>query len=73
MQEQAHRVLLGLLPCSRTGWGTAVAALQPTGGWLHIHSNVNCKHHSPREWAADTAAEVAQITCAQRPPWSQCI
>ncbi|KAK9803237.1 hypothetical protein WJX73_008212 [Symbiochloris irregularis] len=59
----AHRVLLGLLPCSRTGWEAAVAALQPSGGWVHIHGNVNCKHCSPREWAAQAVAQIEKIAC----------
>ena len=36
----ADRVNLGLLPSSRGGWATAVAALKPAGGRLHIHENV---------------------------------
>eukprot|EP00798_Chlamydomonas_sp_ICE-L_P031886 gene31886-6189_t len=35
----ADRVLLGLLPSSEGGWAAAVAALKPTGGWLHVHEN----------------------------------
>lgn len=36
----ADRVLLGLLPSSRGGWVTALAALKPRGGVLHLHENV---------------------------------
>lgn len=39
-QGVADRVCLGLLPSSRTGWATALRALKPAGGWLHVHENV---------------------------------
>lgn len=34
------RVSLGLLPSAEGGWRTAIKALGPDGGWLHIHANV---------------------------------
>jgi len=37
----ADRVLLGLLPHAEMSWETAVKALKPRGGVLHVHSNVN--------------------------------
>ena len=36
----ADRVNLGLIPSSEEGWPLAVAALKPTGGWVHVHDNV---------------------------------
>ncbi|KAK1326195.1 tRNA wybutosine-synthesizing protein 2/3/4 [Acorus calamus] len=37
----ADRVCLGLLPTSEASWCTAVSALRPEGGILHVHGNVN--------------------------------
>ena len=38
----ADRVNVGLIPSSEEGWPAACTALKPsTGGWLHIHGNVN--------------------------------
>eukprot|EP00794_Sanderia_malayensis_P016952 gene16952-18659_t len=38
----ADRVNLGLIPSSESSWSTACACLKPrSGGWLHIHANVN--------------------------------
>jgi len=36
----ADRVLLGLIPTSEMSWATGVKALKPTGGWMHVHENV---------------------------------
>ncbi|KAK9861886.1 hypothetical protein WJX84_010417 [Apatococcus fuscideae] len=62
----ADRVLMGLIPSSRIGWGTAVAALKPSGGILHLHENVS----DSRE-AADVTAVLdgldAGATQAGRP------
>ena len=35
-----HRVNLGLIPSSKSGWHLAIQALRETGGWLHVHENV---------------------------------
>ena len=35
-----HRVNLGLIPSSKSGWHLAIQALRETGGWLHVHGNV---------------------------------
>ena len=37
----ADRVLLGLIPSSRSAWGTALRVLRPRGGMLHVHYNVS--------------------------------
>lgn len=42
-QGVADRVLLGLLPSSKGGWATALAALKPQGGFLHLHENVKVR------------------------------
>ncbi|CAJ1966223.1 unnamed protein product [Cylindrotheca closterium] len=38
--NQFDRISLGLLPSAEGGWRTAIKALGPNGGWLHIHANV---------------------------------
>eukprot|EP00808_Paulinella_micropora_P012010 g14652.t1 len=40
LRDSADRVSLGLLPSSEEGWPIALTALQPAGGWLHVHANV---------------------------------
>jgi len=37
---QADRVHLGLLPSSEAAWQAAVRCLRDSGGWLHVHMNV---------------------------------
>ncbi|KAI0497892.1 hypothetical protein KFK09_021130 [Dendrobium nobile] len=44
----ADRVCLGLLPSSESSWRTAVRALRPQGGLLHIHGNV--KDSEEKSW-----------------------
>ena len=39
------RVNLGLIPSSDISWKTAVKALKPTGGVLHIHTNVEERYN----------------------------
>eukprot|EP00210_Caulerpa_lentillifera_P009018 g8607.t1 len=48
----ADRVLLGLLPTSQGGWKTAIEALKPSGGWLHLHENV--KDIAEMDWTQNT-------------------
>ncbi|RJU80055.1 MAG: hypothetical protein DWC09_08165 [Candidatus Poseidoniales archaeon] len=40
---QADRCHLGLLPSSENAWEHSILCLKPTGGWLHIHMNVQEK------------------------------
>ena len=40
-QGKADRVNLGLLPSSEPSWKLAVEALKPSGGWVHVHMNVD--------------------------------
>ena len=40
LRETADRCHLGLLPSSEAVWGHALACLKPSGGWLHIHMNI---------------------------------
>ena len=39
----ADRCHLGLLPSSEAVWVHAIRCLKPSGGWLHIHMNINKK------------------------------
>ena len=55
----ADRVLLGLLPHAEMSWETAVKALKPRGGVLHVHSNVNSGEED--EWMARLLAELKTL------------
>ncbi|GAX76414.1 hypothetical protein CEUSTIGMA_g3859.t1 [Chlamydomonas eustigma] len=61
-QSVADRVLLGLLPSSQGGWQTAVLALKPTGGWLHVHENVLDKAEG--EWVETAVQRIQSLTRA---------
>lgn len=61
-QGEADRVLLGLLPSSELAWPTAVAALKPQGGWMHVHGNVNCKAQTINAWAEQTALSLRHLS-----------
>lgn len=62
-KDIADRVNLGLIPSSEPGWETACAALKKcSGGFLHIHGNVetrkttpksccNCEHSENKEYS----------------------
>ena len=61
----ADRVNLGLIPSSREGWPIACAALKPeTGGWLHVHGNVNTKDLHIASEHCDEASDVFKNTVA---------
>lgn len=55
----ADRVLLGLLPHAEMSWETAVKALKPRGGVLHVHSNVNSGEEET--WMARLVDELTAI------------
>jgi len=40
LRHCAHRVLLGLIPSSRSAWPVALQVLRQEGGMLHVHENV---------------------------------
>lgn len=49
----ADRVLLGLIPSSERSWPTACSCLRPdSGGWLHVHGNVDTGHQA-KQWKLD--------------------
>ncbi len=42
----AHRINLGLIPSSELSWPIACRVLRAdTGGWLHVHGNVDSNHN----------------------------
>ncbi|EGD82914.1 hypothetical protein PTSG_03546 [Salpingoeca rosetta] len=58
----ADRVNLGLIPTSKASWPVAVRVLrQDTGGWLHIHENVEYDKETEQKQAHELfAAHVAR-------------
>ena len=59
----AHRVLLGLIPTSEKSWHTAVEALRPEGGILHVHANV--RTDETQTWARGCAASLESLATAR--------
>jgi tRNA wybutosine-synthesizing protein 3 len=55
----AHRVLLGLLPSSESGWRAAVEALRDGGGVLHVHATV--RNGAQAAWAAGACESFATL------------
>lgn len=58
----ADRVLLGLLPHAEMSWETALKALKPEGGILHVHSNVNSGEEE--EWMNRLVNELKSYAAA---------
>ena len=58
----ADRVLLGLLPHAEMSWETALKALKPEGGVLHVHSNVNSGEEE--EWMNRLVNELKSYAAA---------
>uniref|UniRef100_A0A7S0JKT7 tRNA(Phe) (4-demethylwyosine(37)-C(7)) aminocarboxypropyltransferase n=1 Tax=Calcidiscus leptoporus TaxID=127549 RepID=A0A7S0JKT7_9EUKA len=56
----AHRVNLGLIPSSEAGWPVALAALKPSGGWLHVHENVGSASGEEEAWCGHLLATLSQ-------------
>jgi len=67
----ADRVNLGLIPSSELSWKTAVYALRAeSGGWLHIHGNVDVKKCSVldgknrvewKDWGEATRLKIKEL------------
>ena len=57
---EVNRVMLGLLPSSRDGWGLAIQALNPKGGILHLHGN--CVSKEEKKWAKEVLEELKKIS-----------
>lgn len=58
-RDKADRVLLGLLPSSKTGWPLAVQALRPEGGMIHVHENVG--EEELEEWVLETCVDFQRM------------
>jgi len=56
-QNIADRVNLGLIPSSEISWETAVKALKPSGGFLHIHANIEIKPEQSKSGAFKEGGE----------------
>ena len=67
----ADRVLLGLLPSSKSSWGIATRCLKKTGGRLHVHMNVIENHESDIEtWAKETAERFGELAKEHSRDWN---
>jgi len=68
LANRADRVSLGLIPSSEDGWETALHALKPSGGMLHVHFNVKDGKENIQQWADELPARLRAILLA-----SECI
>jgi len=59
LRGQADRCHLGLLPSSELAWGDALLCLKSSGGWLHIHMNV--EEEKIGAWMTKTLTELQSI------------
>jgi tRNA G37 N-methylase Trm5 len=58
----ADRVVLGLIPSSECAWLTAVRALRPSGGVLHVHGNVSGTTALVRDaWGESVALRLEEL------------
>ena len=67
VEGTADRVLLGLLPCSRAAWPTALRCLKASGGTLHVHANVADSELS--DWTAALPATLADLARSAGRRW----
>ncbi|XP_031505706.1 tRNA wybutosine-synthesizing protein 2/3/4 [Nymphaea colorata] len=66
-QGVADRVCLGLLPTSEDSWPTAVRALKPQGGVLHVHGNV--KDSEEDSWSLYVVQSIQEIAKSEGRQW----
>ena len=64
----ADRVILGLLPSSEPAWKAAVHCLKDSGGWLHVHMNV--EEEQLEAWTAATVEQLNSTADAMGRPWA---
>ena len=64
----ADRCHLGLLPSSEAVWQHALACLKPSGGWLHIHMNV--EKENVQAWSDETVHALKQFAQEVGRNWS---
>ena len=65
---QADRCHLGLLPSTERVWEHAIQCLKPSGGWLHIHMNVQEKDIG--NWHKETLEKLRVMAEAHERNWS---
>ena len=65
---QADRCHLGLLPSSEHAWEHAIQCLKPSGGWLHIHMNV--QEDDIESWRTATLEKLGILAEAHGRKWS---
>jgi tRNA G37 N-methylase Trm5 len=58
----ADRVMLGLIPTAQRGYGVAMRALKPAGGWLHVHANKG--EAEAEDWERDLPGELLVASAA---------
>ncbi|AEE82410.1 Met-10+ like family protein / kelch repeat-containing protein [Arabidopsis thaliana] len=63
----ADRVNLGLIPSSEGSWVTAIQALRPEGGILHVHGNV--KDSDESSWGEHVTKTLSDIARAEGRSW----
>ena len=64
----ADRCHLGLLPSSEAVWQHALACLKPTGGWLHVHMNV--EKEKVQSWSDETVQKLDEMAHVLGRNWS---
>ena len=64
---QADRCHLGLLPSSEPVWEHAIQCLKPSGGWLHIHMNVQEK--DIESWRNETLGKLRILAEVHERKW----
>lgn len=64
----ADRCHLGLLPSSEAVWQHALACLKPTGGWLHVHMNV--EKEKVQSWSDETVQKLDEMARVLGRNWS---
>lgn len=68
LTESADRCHLGLLPSSEAVWDHALACLKPSGGWLHIHMNI--ESDNVESWSDATLGRLRSIAKAMGRSWT---
>lgn len=63
LNKIADRVFLGLLPSSESVWEDSIACLKDSGGFLHIHMNV--EEEKIDAWVESTISKMLDYSCKQ--------
>ena len=59
LEARFDRIVLGLLPQARDGFETAMKAIRPIGGILHVHGVASTKN--PEEWEEETIMRLSEF------------